>query len=63
MTYTAKMERNGVRMINAATDSTVPTLSGDFTAAVVQGAEAHGPRGNGQIRMVNICTGSTIRTI
>jgi hypothetical protein len=63
MTYAAKLERNLVRIVNTATGSTVRTLSGDFTAAVVQGEEVHCTQGNGRIRVVNIRTGSTIRTI
>jgi hypothetical protein len=63
MTYAAKLERNTIRIVNTGNGSTVRTLSGDFTGAVVQGEEVHCTQRNGRIRVVNIRNGSTIRTI
>jgi hypothetical protein len=63
MSYAIKLERSSVRIINTANGSTVRTIGGTFTGAVVQGEEAHLTQPNGKIRVVNIRTGSTIRTI
>ena len=63
MAYAAKIERSHVRLVNTANGSTVRTIPGDYTAAVVQGDEAHLTQSNGRIRVVNIKTGATIRTI
>lgn len=63
MAYAAKIERGHVRLVNTSNGSTVRTIGGDFTNAVVQGDEVHLTLGNGRIRVVNIKTGSTIRTI
>lgn len=63
MSYAAKLERNSVRIINTATGSTLRTIGGTFTGAIVQGEEVHLTQANGRIRVVNIRTGSTIRTI
>lgn len=63
MAYAAKLERNNVRLVNTANGSTVRTISGPFTGAVVQGEEVHLTQPNGTIRVVNILNGSTIRTI
>jgi hypothetical protein len=63
MTYAAKLERNSVRIVNTANGSTVRTIGGTFTGAIVQGEEVHLTQTNGKIRVVNIRTGSTIRTI
>jgi hypothetical protein len=63
MAYAAKLERNLVRIVNTGNGSTVRTIGGTFTGAVVQGAEIHLTEGKGRIRVVNIRTGSTIRTI
>ncbi len=63
MSYAAKLERNAVRIINTATGSTLRTIGGTFTGAIVQGEEVHLTQANGRIRVVNIRTGSTIRTI
>jgi hypothetical protein len=41
----------------------VRTISGSFAGAVVQGEEVHLTEAKGRIRVVNIRTGSTIRTI
>lgn len=63
MAYAAKIERNQVRLVNTSNGSTVRTISGDYTSAIVQGDEAHLTQSNGRIRVVNIKTGGTIRTI
>jgi broad specificity phosphatase PhoE len=63
MAYAAKLERNSVRIVNTTSGSTVRTIGGTFTGAIVQGEEAHLTQANGRIRVVNIRTGSTIRTI
>jgi hypothetical protein len=63
MAYAAKIERSHVRLVNTSNGSTVRTIPGDYTNAVVQGDEAHLTQGNGRIRVVNIKTGATIRTI
>jgi hypothetical protein len=62
MSYAVKLERSSVRIVNTQTGSTVRTIGGTFTGAVVQGEEAHLTEKNGRIRVVNIRTGSTIRT-
>lgn len=63
MAYAAKLENNTVRIINTANGSTVRSIGGTFTGAIVQGEEVHLTQSNGRIRVVNIRTGSTIRTI
>ena len=63
MTYAAKTERNGIKIVNTATGSTVRTVSGEFTGAAVQGEEVHCTQKDGRVRIVNIRSGSTIRTI
>jgi hypothetical protein len=63
MAYAAKIERNLVRIINTANGSTARTISGTYTHAIVQGEELHLTQPNGRVRVVNIRTGSTIRTI
>jgi hypothetical protein len=63
MAYAAKIERNLVRIINTANGSTARTISGTYTHAIVQGEELHLTQPNGRVRVVNILTGSTIRTI
>jgi len=63
MSYAAKVERNLVKIVNTTNGSTVRTIGGDFTGAVVQGEEVHLTQSNGRIRVVNIKNGSTIRTI
>ncbi len=63
MSYAVKIERSSIRIVNTATGSTVRTIGGTFTAAIVQGEEVHLTQPNGRIRVVNIRTGSTIRTI
>lgn len=63
MAYTAKLERNLVRIVNTTNGSTVRTIGGTFTGAIVQGEEIHLTQANGRIRVVNIKNGSTIRTI
>ena len=63
MAYAAKVERNNVRIVNTATGSTLRSVSGEFTNAVVQGEEVHCTQKDGRVRIVNIKTGSTIRTI
>jgi hypothetical protein len=63
MAYAAKLERTSVRIVNTANGSTARTISGAFTGAVVQGEEIHLTEAKGRIRVVNIRTGSTIRTI
>jgi len=63
MSYAAKIESSNVRIVNTANGSTVRTIGGTFTNAVVQGEEVHLTQTNGRIRVVNIRNGSTIRTI
>jgi hypothetical protein len=63
MSYAVKLERSSVRIVNTQTGSTVRTIGGTFTGAVVQGEEAHLTQADGRVRVVNIRTGSTIRTI
>lgn len=63
MSYAAKLERNAVRIINTATGSTLRSIGGTFTGAIVQGEEVHLTQADGRIRVVSIRTGSTIRTI
>lgn len=63
MAYAAKIERSHVRLVNTANGSTIRTIPGDYTNAVIQGGEAHLTQSNGRIRVVNIKTGTTIRTI
>ncbi len=63
MAYAAKPDRSSVRIVNTANGSIMRTIGGSFTGAVVQGEEVHLTQSNGKIRVVNIRTGSTIRTI
>lgn len=63
MAYAAKLERSYARLINTSTGATVRTIPGDYKNAVIQGDEAHLTQSNGRIRVVNIKTGTTIRTI
>ena len=63
MSYAVKLERSSVRIVNTQNGSTVRTISGTFTGAIVQGEELHLTQPNGKIRVVNIKNGSTIRTI
>lgn len=63
MSYAVKLERNSVRIVNTQTGSTIRTIGGAFTGAIVQGEEVHLNLPNGRVRVVNIRTGSTIRTI
>jgi hypothetical protein len=63
MSYAAKLERSGVRIVDTSNGSTKRTIAGTFTQAVVQGNEAHCTRKDGKIQVVNISNGSTIRII
>lgn len=63
MGYAAKLDRNSVRIVNTANGSTARSIGGSFTSAVIQGEEIHLTQPDGRIRVVNIRTGSTIRTI
>lgn len=63
MAYIAKLERSGAKIVDSSTGVTKRIISGIFTQASVQGDEAHLTQSNGRIRVVNIKTGSTIRTI
>lgn len=63
MSYAIKFDRSAVRIVNTTNGSTVRTIGGSFTHAVVQGEEVHLTLPNGRVRVVNIRTGSTIRTI
>jgi len=63
MSYAVKLERSSVRIVNTQNGSTVRTIGGTFTGAIVQGEEVHLTGTNGRVRVVNIRTGSTIRTI
>ena len=63
MVYAAKIERSHVKLVNTSNGTTVRTIPGEYTNAVVQGDEAHLTQANGRIRVVNIRTGATIRTI
>lgn len=63
MSYAVKLERGNARIINTSNGSTIRTISGDYTNAVIQGDEAHLTQANGRIRIVNIKNGATIRTI
>ena len=63
MSYAVKTERSHVRIVNTSNGSTVRTIGGKFTNAIIQGDEIHLTMENGRIRVINIKTGSTIRTI
>lgn len=63
MSYAVKIEGTRAKIVNTSNGSTVRTIPGPFSNAVVQGDEAHLTQPNGRIRIVNIKTGATIRTI
>jgi hypothetical protein len=63
MSYAVKLEKSTAKIVNTANGSTVRTIPGPFTNAIVQGDEVHLTQPNGKIRVVNIRNGSTIRTI
>jgi hypothetical protein len=63
MNYVVKLERGSAKIVNTANGSTVRVIPGPFTAAVVQGDEAHLTQTNGKVKIVNIRNGSTIRVI
>lgn len=63
MAYAAKLDRYSARIINTQNGQPVRTISGNFTSAVVQGDEVHLTLPDGKIKIVNIRTGQTIRTI
>jgi len=63
MSYAVKMQGTSAKIVNTKNGSTVRTIPGPFSNAIVQGEEVHLTQPNGRIRIVNIRNGSTIRTI
>ena len=63
MAYAVKLDQYSARVINTQNGQPARTISGKFTSAVVQGDEVHLTLPDGRVKVVNIRTGQTIRTI